>query len=234
MSLTKQQISLYLMVLMSVACTSVPAALPPTPTPTLALEPTEPVILLPGGFDPTDPELVFGDEALQTSPLFQPESPKNLVSVASLADIPGNLATGGSAPDFESLQLDGKMFTLSAQQGTPTLIIPTALGCSECVTNLRNLAEVYPDYRGRGLEVLIVDLVVEDSPEVWQRFADYLDEPDFIWSVAASPQFALDYDILSLGTVMFVDGNGRLTFRNDNPLSADGFRQLLELAVVGG
>ncbi|MFQ5433473.1 MAG: peroxiredoxin family protein [Anaerolineae bacterium] len=222
----KRLIILCVVAVMVAACRS-----EQVPTPSPASEPTATIALL-TGFDPTDPEIVFGDDALQTSPLFQIPQPEALASVASLADMPGNIAAGEPAPDFEAIRLDGKRFTLAAQRGTPTLMIPTALGCSECVTNLRNLAEIYPDYRGQGLEVLIVDLVVEDSPEVWRRFADYLAEPAFIWSVAASPQFAVDYDILSLGTVMLVDADGRLVFRSDNLLSADSFRQLLELAVI--
>lgn len=183
------------------------------------------------GFDPTDPEIVFGG-SLETSPLFQPVQPELLVSVSSLADLPGNVATREIAADFEAHLVGGDTFTLAEQKGTAVLIIPTALGCAECVTNLRNLADVYPDYRGRGLKVLVLDLVVGDAPDVWQRFADYLAEPDIIWSVAASPQFAVDYDILNLGTVLLVDASGNLVFRNENPLSADSFRQLLDLATA--
>lgn len=214
------------LVVLAVGCqTATNNALPiPTVIPTTTGTPL-------AGFDPTDPEIVFGD-GLETSPLFQPVQPELLVSVSSLADLPGNIATGEIAADFEAHLVGGDTFTLAEQRGTTVLIIPTALGCAECVTNLRNLADVYPDYRGRGLRVLVLDLVVGDAPDVWQRFADYLTEPDILWSVAASPQFAVDYDILNLGTVLLVDAAGNLAFRNENPLSADGFRQLLDLATA--
>ncbi len=206
------------------ACAAAPLPAAPTQEPVPAVSP------LPG-FDPTDPEVVFGD-GLETSPLFQPLQPEMLVSVADLADLPGNAAAGEAAPDFAAHLVGGETFTLAAQQGTPVLIIPTALGCAECVANLRGLAVVYPDFRGRGLTVLVLDIVSGDEPEMWQRFADYLNEPDILWGVVASPQFAADYDILSLGTVLLVNAEGRLVFRSENPLTADGFRQLLDLATA--
>lgn len=207
-----------------VGCQAATAVSPPTSTPIPTNTPF-------ASFDPTDPEVVFGD-GLETSPLFQLVQPETLISVASLADLTGNIAEGDAAPDFEARLMGDEIFVLSENQDAPLLIIPTALGCAECVANLRSLAEVYPEFRGRGLQVLVLDIILGDEPEVWQRFADYLNEPDILWGVIISPQFAMDYDILSLGTVLLIDGNGRIAFRNENPMTADGFRQLMELATV--
>jgi peroxiredoxin len=196
-----------------------PAADPAVPTATSAL-----VI----NFDPTDPEIVFGDRGNAVS-LFQ--DPDTLLSVAALADLPGNIATGNLAPDFDALTLEGESFNLAAERGSTLLIVPTAMGCAECVANLRGIAETYPDFRGRGLNVLVLDLVSDDDPEIWRRFADYIGEPEITWSVATSPQFAIDYDINTLGTVLLVDPEGYIVFRSEYPLSSDGFRQLLDLAT---
>ena len=43
-----------------------------------------------------------------------------------------------------------------------------AMGCAECVANLRGIVEAYPEFRGRGLKVLVPDLVSEDDPRVTQ------------------------------------------------------------------
>ena len=183
-------------------------------------------------FDPTDPELIFGDGVIETSPLFQRLHPETLVPVVSIEELPHNIATGATAPEFEAYLTEGGVFNIVDDQEGPILVIPTALGCAECIVNLRNLAKVYPDYSGLGLRVLVLDIVLGNDPKTWERFAVYLNEPEILWGVVSSSQFSIDYDIFSLGTVMLIDSDTNLVFRNDDLMTTDGFRQLLELAVL--
>jgi hypothetical protein len=154
-----------------------------------------------------------------------------LASVTTFADLPGNLAKGEAAPDFTARLIGGGAFTLSDQSGAPVLLFPTVVGCGDCLFTMEEIASVYPDYRGRGLKVVILDLFPEDSPEFWTDFADYLGEPEFIWGVVESTDFAVNYNITSLGTVMLVDPEGRLVFRSEYPVFAYGYRQLFDLAT---
>jgi hypothetical protein len=89
----------------------------------------------------------------------------------------------------------------------------------------------YPDYRGRGLKVVILNLYPDDTPETWQPFADYFAEPEFLWGVVSLTSFVVDYNLISSGATLLVDPEGNLVFRSDYPLVADGFRQLFDLAT---
>jgi hypothetical protein len=190
-----------------------PTALPPTPTP----PPPEPTIVL--------------TPVPSIQSLLPTVGPNVLASVTTFADLPGNVATGAPAPDFTARLPGGDTFTLSKQRGSSVLLFPTIVGCGDCIFSLQEMTGAYPDYRGRGLKVVILNLYPEDTPETWQPFADYFAEPEFIWGVVSSTGFVVDYNLISSGTTLLVDPEGNLVFRSDYPLVADGFRQLFELAA---
>ncbi len=196
-----------------------PTPLPPTvaPTSTVALTAT-PLPLTP---EPTVPPTVeiapaaVGPDALPSS----------------FADMPGNLATGESAPDFAARMMDGGTFTLSEQRGSYVLLLPTIIGCGECLFSLAEITTAYPDYRGKGIKVVVLNLDFQDVPESWQEYADYFAEREFLWGVVNSQDFLVDYNIRTLGTKVLIDPDGRMVYWNEYPLVADGFRQLFGLAT---
>jgi hypothetical protein len=143
----------------------------------------------------------------------------------------GNIATGDAAPDFSARILGGSAFTLSEQRGSPVLVIPTIVGCGDCILILQEIAKAYPDYRGRGLRVMMLNLYPEDSPESWQEYVDLMDEPEFLWAVVDSLDFVIQYSITNPGTLLLVDRDGQLVFRSDRPIQAEDFRLLFDLAT---
>lgn len=143
-----------------------------------------------------------------------------------------NQATGAPAPDFSARVLGGWTFVLSAQRGSWVLVIPTVVGCGDCVFTMQELAQAYPEFQGRGLQVVLLNLYPQDVPESWNFFVDLYPEQDFLWAVVDSPDFVVDYNIQTLGTSLLIDPEGRLVFRQEYPLLADEFRQLFALALA--
>lgn len=160
--------------------------------------------------------------------IFDPEPVDSVQHVFS--GIPDNEATGESAPDFTARLLGGEEFRLSSQRGASVFLFPTAIGCSDCLFALQEIASVYPEFRGRGLRVVILNLYPEDTPEAWRPYVDYLGEAELLWGVAGSTDFVVDYGIRSLGTSLLIDPEGRLVFRRSYPLFADELRQLFDFA----
>jgi hypothetical protein len=150
---------------------------------------------------------------------------------SSFADMPGNQARGEPAPDFTARVLGGGTFTLSAQRGSYVLILPTIIGCGECLFSLSEISAAYPDYRGQGVQAVILNLDVQDMPESWQEYAEYFAEPEFIWGAVDSQDFLVDYNIRTLGTKVLIDPDGRMVYWNEYPLLAEGFAQLFDLAT---
>lgn len=158
-------------------------------------------------------------------------APSAPASIARIVALPGNLATGEPAPDFTARVLGGDTFRLSAQRGSPVLLLPTVVGCGDCIFALREISVAYSDFRGRGLKAVILSLYPDDTPTTWQEYADYFAEPEFIWGVVDSTDFARQYNITTLGTTLLVDRGGRVVFRSEYPLFADGFRRLFDLVL---
>lgn len=152
------------------------------------------------------------------------------IIIASFADYPGNVANGEAAPNFTAKVMGGT-FTLSEQRGSFVLLFPTIVGCGDCLFTTEELSAAYPDYRGRGIKVVILNLYPGDTPESWGPFADYIGEPEFIWGIVESTDFVVDYNIATLGTILFIDPDGKLVFRSDYPVVVDGFRDLFDLAT---
>ncbi len=210
-----------------------PTAPPPTPVVEAMLPPTvapTPTTLPPTVAPTPTPEPTAIPTVAPTLAVLPPTVGPG-VTVTSFADLPGNVANGETAPDFTARILGGSKFTLSKQRGSPVLLFPTVVGCGDCIFVMQEMTAAYPDYRGRGLKVVILNLYPEDVPETWQPFADYFAEPEFTWGVVNSTDFVVQYNITSLGTTMLVDPEGSLVFRREFPLLADEFRQLFDLTT---
>ena len=229
----KQLTLLCVLVAVASACTSEPdvAALPTTQPATASIAaPTSPAtaanLPTPNREPSLSPTLAPATVASTSTP--GPEVP---ILPASFADFPGNQATGELAPDFTARAMGGVVFTLSEQRGVPVLVLPTVIGCADCVFSLTEIAIAYQDFRDTEITVVVLNLYPDDTPGSWQNFVDLIGEPGFVWSVVSSTDFVIDYNITTLGTTLLIDANGRLVFRREYPLQADEFRRLFTLVT---
>lgn len=143
--------------------------------------------------------------------------------------MPGNRATGETAPDFTARLLGGNSFVLSKELGKYWLVLPTAFGCGECAYSLYLLSQV-PPQDPVDLHILVLDIYQPDLPEYWQSYADEINLPYYHWAVLDTPTFMEDYDIYGLGAFLVIDPNGRLVFQSDSPPPPELIRHLFTLA----
>ena len=207
------------------------ACTPPATAPSVV--PTSPrVSVSPSNTPPPAPPASPSLAPAAISPIPQTLTPEPLAATfADFAALPGNVATGAPAPDFSARVLNGSPFKLSEQRGAYALLIPTVVGCGECILTLQEIAKVYPDFRGHGLKVILLNLYPDDVPESWQEYVGLVDEPEVLWGVVDSLDFVIQYNVLTPGTLLFVDRDGNLVYRSDSPILADDFRRLFELAT---
>ncbi len=215
--MNKVMVPLALAGLLLAAC-----ALPSTATP---VAPT----VTPAPMRPSDTPQPSPTAAPILEPTLTPET--RPASFADFAALSGNLATGEPAPDLTARVLGVGAFTLSKQRGSFILLIPTVVGCGDCILTLQEIAKVYPDYRGQGLKVIMLNLYPDDVPESWQEYMGLVNEPEFLWGVVDSIDFVIQYNITTPGTLLLVDRDGNLVFRSNTPIRADDFRRLFDLTT---
>ncbi|MFQ5408961.1 MAG: hypothetical protein ACE5FI_11160 [Anaerolineales bacterium] len=207
----------------------------------LASETAETVVVeipspLPAVSEPTEavtPAVVAPTATAEALPAME-DSPAGSAQGAALsafADFPGNLAQGEPAPDFEARVMGGAPFVLSAQDGY-VLLIPTVVGCADCLFNMQEISTAYPDYRESNIAVVLLNLYPDDEPDSWQQYAELIPESAFLWAVVNSTDFFTDYNIQTLGTTLLISPEQRVVFRSEYPVFADGFRQVFDLALA--
>ena len=169
------------------------------------------------------------------APKFGPPDTATPFVVASIAEFPGNLAQGELAADFSAELIDGSLFTLSEYGDRYLLLFPTVVGCGECVFGINSMSlalEPFLELEVDGdFQILIMDLYPGGDPLDWQYFAEIYTHPNIIWGVVASDLFAIDYEILTLGTIFLIDPQGNIVFRSEYALPPFQFEKLFELIL---
>lgn len=225
---------------LAAACSSDMQTVPNTTDELLAIDPAETPIVstqsaeiadLPEPTIQATVELTPVPARDQEIPVEESPEPAAPAEIGVFAEMRDNLATGVAAPDFDARALGDWTFNLSAQRGSFVLVVPTAIGCGDCVFTMSQLAAAYPDYREKNLKLILLNLYPEDLPDSWESYAEAFPELGAIWGVVSSLGFVVDYDILSLGTILLVDPEGKLVFRSNFPLIEQELRQLFELAT---
>lgn len=231
------------------ACSSQPAT-PPQPTPPALVVADSPTITpaTPPTITPATPPTIapatpatVSPATATPAPAIEPTPEVGLpittlflgaqvpITATGFADIPGNVARGEDAPAFRAELMDRGPVTNVDWQGSYLLLIPSVAGCGECMVNLFELTEVYPDYKDTNLQVAFLSIYPADQPDVWRPLAANFPDLPIQWGTV-DPNFVTDYNIQGLGSVLLFDPQGRLVFRSDNALQAAGFKQLLALA----
>lgn len=113
-------------------------------------------------------------------------------------------AVNHPAPDFTLTTLDGEVFTLSAQQGTPIVLNFWATWCGPCQNEMPALQTAAERFQGR-VQIVGVDQG-EEAAEV-QRF---IEERGITFAIPLDGDFTAGtlYNIQGMPTTFFIDRNG--------------------------
>jgi peroxiredoxin len=171
---------------------------------------------------PPDPTETIPTEASVEPPLPLPVDPS----------IPVGPRIGNRAPDFTLQALDGSTITLSDLLGQPLVINYWATWCVPCKAELPILETLFQEYRSRGLMIVSVDAIEQDTPDKLQSvitqigmtFPTLLDEGN---------QFADAYQALFFPTSFFIDPCGVIRDVTLGDSSEEIFRQKIERLLSG-
>jgi thiol-disulfide isomerase/thioredoxin len=145
---------------------------------------------------------------------------------------PGNAAAGvgpsvgQEAPPLVLPALDGTAVSLAEFRGKAVMLNFWASWCGPCRIEMPELQRLSVDLP-EGTALLTVN--TESSPEIAQRFlteAGY----DLLTVQDASGRTAIDYQVLSLPTTLFIGPDGRVTARVSGPLTYSAMLSYLKAA----
>ena len=160
-------------------------------------------------------------------------SPTAGVKPVALADIPGNIAKGQAAPDFTVRTMGGGQFALADHAGQPTLLMFGASWCSSCLYEAKNLAQVYAQYKDRGLNVIVLDTQAGDTDAELQNFREQAGNPDYVWAFDDNYALTQAFKVRSLDTTVLIDPSGKIVYEDEYPTPLEPLLQAAK-AVLGG
>lgn len=137
--------------------------------------------------------------------------------------------SGPSAPDFAVRTLDGRTFSLAEQRGKTVVMLFTASGCGDCITELQALARVHKEYGRRGVEILALSVDPLDDAETFllmKRAAG--PGADYHWALDAKNAVTRAYDVKALETTVIVDPAGRIAYRDQVSTTFPMFKRELD------
>lgn len=161
-------------------------------------------------------------------------SPKAAPQAAPAVDlsIPVQPKIGFRAPDFSLQTLTGETIRLSELVGRPVVISYWATWCIPCQQELPVLEELFREYQSKGLTVMTVNAIEQDTQEAVQTMVG---ENGMTLPVLLDQdnQFASTYGALFFPTTIFVDASGVIRFIRLGDSSESELRSKVENLLAG-
>ena len=120
---------------------------------------------------------------------------------------------GHLAPDFTLKTLEGKTLRLSELQGKKVVLINFwATWCPPCRVEMPTLQTIYSDYKGKGLEILAVNI----EPDANQEIREFTKELRLTFPVLLDPDMKVtrNYRVFGVPVSMLIDHQGIVRARD--------------------
>ena len=144
---------------------------------------------------------------------------------------------GKPAPDFSTIDLDGKPISLQQYRGKVVLLDFWAVWNGFCIGDMLNLKKIYDTYKDQGFDIIGVNLDTDET-----KLLNYLKKNDIPWRQVYSglerqSPLAQQYDVRSIPARWLIDRDGKLiaheaTHKLISPKGREaGLEQLIANAV---
>ena len=119
-----------------------------------------------------------------------------------------SISIGRKAPDFTSVDTNGKLVSLEAIKGKVTIIDFWAAWCGPCRRENPNLVRIYEKYHDKGLEIIGVSL--DKDADKWK---EAIAKDNLTWAHVSNLKFwedpiAKQYNVQAIPATFILDANG--------------------------
>jgi peroxiredoxin len=130
--------------------------------------------------------------------------------------------------DFRVTTLEGGEFHLADKRGRVVALYFMASWCGTCIPEVQVWSELYPAYRERGLELLMVSADPNDTPAAIERFRQAAGIDPLPWAIDRTGTVARSLEVRALDPTVLIDREGRVAYRDAAPTDLETLRGELE------
>jgi thiol-disulfide isomerase/thioredoxin len=136
-----------------------------------------------------------------------------------------------SAPNFTIQTIDGQTVSLAQEQGRVLGLFFMAGWCVSCQPEAHTWGQLYAKYHSKGLDVLIVDVEQSETGDDLLAFKSRARGGDHWWALDRDGALVGAFRIQSLDTTYIIGRDGRVTYYDYWPTSADVLERLVLQAL---
>jgi len=135
------------------------------------------------------------------------------------------------APDFTMTDQDGNSVKLSDMKGKPVVLNFWASWCPPCKAEMPDFEKVYQEL-GRDVLFLMVNLT-DGQRETKETGAQYIEDQGYTFPVFfdTNQEGAYAYNIMSIPTTFFIDGDGNIITGVQGAADESTLRKGIDLAL---
>lgn len=137
-------------------------------------------------------------------------------------------SNGGEAPDFGLTTLEGDEFNLADKRGEVVALFFTAGWCDSCIPEAQAWSELYPTYEDRGLDLLMVSIDPNDTPQTIEGFQRKSGIRTLPWAIDKTGEVSRSLNVSALGSTVIVDREGRIVYRDASETESETLERELE------
>lgn len=120
----------------------------------------------------------------------------------------GSDSTGEKAANFTATTLDGERFELAEKRGEVVALYFMAGWCGTCIPEAQSWSRLYPAYKDKGLNLLVVSMDPNDTPQTIERFREAGSIDLLSWTIDKTGEIPQPLDVCSLDATVIIDRDG--------------------------
>ncbi|MDP9458609.1 MAG: TlpA family protein disulfide reductase [Actinomycetota bacterium] len=134
----------------------------------------------------------------------------------------------GGAASAKIETLDGEEFDLAEKRGEVVALYFIAGWCSTCIPEAQAWSELYPAYRDKGVELLLVSADPNDTPQTIERFWRAAGIDPLPVAIDGTGEITRALGVSALDSTIIIDREGKVAYRDAVPTDAETLEKELK------
>ncbi len=147
----------------------------------------------------------------------------------SAAEAGGGAKSSGAGANGAKIEtLDGETFDLAEKRGKVVALYFIAGWCGTCIPEAQAWSGLYPAYRDKGVELLLVSADPNDTPKTIEGFWRAAGIDPLPVAIDGTGGFTRSLGVRALDSTVIFDREGKVAYRDAAPTDADTLEKELE------